>query len=140
MGNKFGDAYREEQRRLERQLRNPRRSTGSGDRNRQGNGGGRRQRPGGGHQPAPQPDPSLFGTGEWGATDQHTAPVHGVTWDGMPVTAAFGMGDRLGQTYLADGHVETPGEFWGPRTDKRHDDYDGRGGGTQRGYFTGYGS
>lgn len=136
MGNKFGDAYRDEQRRLERELRNPRRSTGR----RQGNGGGRKQRPGGGHQPAPQPDISLFGTGEWGATSTHSAAVHGMTADGQPVTAAFGHGRHEGRTFLADGHAQTYPDFWGPRTEKRHDDYDGQGGGTQRGYFTGYGS
>lgn len=83
-----------------------------------------------------------FGTGEKGANHLHTAPVHGTTEDGHPVTAAFGLEGthREGQTYLADGYADDYGNFWGPKDAKQHEDYDGHGGGTQRGKHTGYGS
>ncbi|WP_405861038.1 hypothetical protein OG407_23995 [Streptomyces sp. NBC_01515] len=82
-----------------------------------------------------------FGNGEAGGSDQSTNPVHGANAEGDPVTASFGVN---GDTYLADGHVESGDEFWGSRGSKGHDHYgtgDGRNNnGTQRGKYTGSGS
>lgn len=116
-----------------------------------GCGNGERTRSGGWQRP-PRPErlrrsrrrevDDRFGTGEYYATRTHTAPVHGMTSDGEPVTAAFGYdgAPNEGQTFLADGHATSLDGFWGLAGAKRHDDFDGRGGGTQRGMYTGYGS
>ncbi len=83
-----------------------------------------------------------FGTGEVGGARNHKAPVHGVDGQGNPITAAFGRDGtkKEGHTYLKDGHAGSNEEFWGTEHDKRHDHYDGRGDGTRRGRYTGYGS
>ena len=68
--------------------------------------------------------------------------VHGTNEEGKEVTAKFGSGPREGHTLLADGH-KSEQEF-----DAHHDHYDGRGnsspdsrgGGTERGAYTGEGS
>lgn len=83
-----------------------------------------------------------FGTGSVGQTRTHSAPVHGTTADGSPVTASFGTDgtQKEGHTYLRDGHADGNEDFWGPDGDKQHDHYDGRGGGTTRGRYTCHGS
>jgi hypothetical protein len=81
-----------------------------------------------------------FGNGESGG-DQSSHPIHATDAQGNPVTASFGDD---GDTYLADGHVESAEEFWGPRGAKGHDHYgpgDGQNdNGTERGKYTGSGS
>jgi hypothetical protein len=83
-----------------------------------------------------------FGTGTQDSTRVHSAPVHGTTERGELVTVAFGYDNtsREGYTFIADGYVDNAETFWGEKLNKLHDDYDGRGGGTQRNKFTGYGS
>jgi hypothetical protein len=65
--------------------------------------------------------------------------IFGTTKQGKPVTARFGTGKRSGHTLLSDGH-KSRSEFTGKRGNRGHDHYDGRGGGTRRGKYTGYGS
>lgn len=79
-----------------------------------------------------------FGTGESGGDRRWTPPVHGTTSDGRAVTASFSRTDE--ESLLRDGHAGSPEGFYGNRGDKQHDHYDGRGGGTTRGRYTGKGS
>lgn len=84
-----------------------------------------------------------FGTGDSRYdTRTTTAPVYGYTSDGYPVTASFGRDgtSREGHTFLADGHVSSPQDFWGNKKDKGHDHFDGQGNAKQRGKYTGSGS
>ena len=84
-------------------------------------------------------DTVMYGTGEVGGGRKSTNPVHGLTADGQPVTLAEGLGDKAGHIYLRDGHAEN-GQFWGSTGNKHHDHYDGQGGGSERGKYTGQGS
>ena len=38
---------------------------------------------------------------------------------------------------IRDGHANSPGEFYGPDGAEEHDHYDGRGGSTERGKYSG---
>jgi len=66
-------------------------------------------------------------------------PHHGTTADGKSVTVSFGTGNNDGHTLLSDGHKPND-SFFGGKGSKGHDHYDGKGGGTERGQYTGYGS
>jgi hypothetical protein len=87
---------------------------------------------------------SNFGTGNSGkyGDNRYTDPVHSTTADGQDVTVSFGRDgtSKEDHSLLRDGHAESPGDFYGPNKAKEHDHYDGRGGGTQRGKYTGPGS
>jgi len=67
--------------------------------------------------------------------------VHGTDGEGKEVTASFGKEgtSKEGTTYLSDGH-KSDKDFWGSKDNKGHDDYNGKGGGTERGQYTGEGS
>lgn len=67
--------------------------------------------------------------------------IHGTDAQGNDVTAAFGRDGtkQEGETLMSDGHKDAA-DFYGDRDDKGHDHYDGRGGGTSRGQYTGEGS
>lgn len=83
-----------------------------------------------------------FGSGEVGGDHKYAPPVHATTEDGNEVTASFGHngGPGEGETLLADGHAEEMDDFYGVRGNKQHDHYNGRGGATDRGKYTGPGS
>lgn len=71
-----------------------------------------------------------FGTGNEDSTYERknfTAPVHGVTSDGRPVTAAFGKGKHEGETLIKRGHARGPKQFYGTRDRKLHDHFDKHG-------------
>lgn len=57
-----------------------------------------------------------FGTGTTaGGNANYTAPVHGTTLDGRPVTISFGRGEKFNQTLVCDGHVDMQ-TFYARRT------------------------
>lgn len=66
-------------------------------------------------------------------------PVRGVNEEGKKVTAVFGKGKKKGHTLLSNGH-KSKSRFDGRPRNRGHDHYDGKGGGTQRGRYTGRGS
>ncbi len=79
-----------------------------------------------------------------GGDRTYSGLYHGTDEQGNDVTAAFGREDtpKEGHTFLADGHKDA-NEFYGENAeypDKGHDHYNGRGGGTSRGRYTGEGS
>ena len=55
------------------------------------------------------------------------------------MTISFGREDskQAGQSMIADGHASQKSEFYGPKHDKQHDHYDGKGGSTERGKYSG---
>jgi hypothetical protein len=80
-----------------------------------------------------------FGDGTVGGDPKRsTHPVYGLTADGQEVTFAQSKG--AGHTYLATGHIPSADQYWGPKNNKGHDHYNGRGGASGRGKYTGEGS
>lgn len=75
----------------------------------------------------------------WGGDRSWTGPSHGTDSQDRPVTVAFGRAGtpRDGHTMIRDGHATSPSGFYGPKSAKEHDHYDGRGGGTERGKYSG---
>lgn len=75
----------------------------------------------------------------WGGARSWTGPSHGTDSRGVPVTISFGREDskQAGQSMIADGHASQKSEFYGPKHDKQHDHYDGKGGSTERGKYSG---
>lgn len=66
--------------------------------------------------------------------------AQGITEGGREVTAQFGEDSgNKGETLLSDG-IKTEEEFTGKSGNRGHDHYDGKGGGTERGRYTGPGS
>ncbi|KPM56404.1 hypothetical protein ACG83_00045 [Frankia sp. R43] len=84
---------------------------------------------------------SSGGNTNQGGSSLWSGLVHGTNEQGEDVTASFGREgtSKEGQTLLTDGHV-SQNDFYGSRDARGHDHYDGRGGGTDRGYYTGQGS
>ena len=87
-------------------------------------------------------NPNGGNTGQ-GGDDTRTGLVHGTDAQGKDVTASFGRpgtnaGDQ-GDALLSDDH-KSAADFYGSKGNKGHDHYNGRGGGTQRGQYTGEGS
>jgi hypothetical protein len=75
----------------------------------------------------------------WGGDNRYTGTSHGTDSQDRPVTVAFGRAgtSREGHTLIRDGHASSPGKFYGPNGVEEHDHYDGRGGGTERGKYSG---
>ncbi len=75
----------------------------------------------------------------WGGDNRWSGVSHGTDSQDRPVTVAFGRAgtSRDGHTMIRDGHANSPSEFYGPKGAKEHDHHDGRGGGTDRGRYSG---
>lgn len=74
-----------------------------------------------------------------GSSPTFTSAIEGTNSEGQDVTAAFGKGEAEGHTLMSDGN-KSQSEFTGKSESRGHDHYDGKGGGTDRGQYTGEGS
>ncbi len=80
------------------------------------------------------------GNVEWKGGDRSwTGPSHGTDSRGQPVTISFGRegANQQGASLIRDGHAQKSETFYGPPGKEGHDHYDGRGGGTDRGKYSG---
>ena len=64
-----------------------------------------------------------FGSGDSYGDRNWSAPVHGTTSAGEPVTISFGQGPRSGETLISDGHVDASTFYGSRRQGKGHDHY-----------------
>ena len=73
--------------------------------------------------------------------EHYLAPIFATDGEGNEVTVAFGRDGtaKEGHTLISDGHKDDA-EFEGEHEDRGHDHYNGIGGGTTRGQYTGVGS
>lgn len=69
-------------------------------------------------------------------------PHHGTNNQGKNVTVSFGEKGttKEGETLISDGHKSSSDFFGDSKSTKGHDHYNGKGGGTDRGQYTGEGS
>jgi hypothetical protein len=78
-----------------------------------------------------------FGNGEHGGNSNFTPPVHGYQDGYGDVTVSFGQDGHEDETLIADGHVPSKSQFDGHPRHRRHDHFNGHGGGTDRGFYNG---
>lgn len=103
VGNKFGDAYREEMRRIHRRTLGRTARRGAQRSHREQN----------------------FGNGEVGGDANWSPPVHATATDGTPVTVSYRQGSRAGHQLVCRGHVGMA-EFYARRSGHDHYGPDGR--------------
>ena len=101
MGNKFGDAYREERRKIHRRAL------------------GRRAVQKAEPQAWRTYSQNAFGNGEIGGGRDWEPPVHATATDGTPVTVSYGRGNRAGHQLVCRGHVSME-EFYAKASGHDH--------------------